>query len=62
MKLRIARSRAILFAIAVSALPLFSINAVAQIAVSSNDGKAVLVNGVESPLFPRNPLTILSPS
>ncbi len=54
MKLRIARSRAILFAIAVSALPLFSINAVAQIAVSSNDGKAVLVNGVAT--VPEKPI------
>jgi hypothetical protein len=46
MKLGIARSQAVVFAIAVAAFPLFSINAVAQIAVSSNDGKAVLVNGV----------------
>jgi DNA-binding beta-propeller fold protein YncE len=33
-------------AVAIAAVPLFSINAAAQIAVSSNDGKAILVNGV----------------
>jgi DNA-binding beta-propeller fold protein YncE len=54
MKLGIARSQAVLFSIAVAVLPLFSINAVAQIAVSSNDGKAVLVNGVAT--VPENPI------
>jgi DNA-binding beta-propeller fold protein YncE len=43
---RISLIQAVIIAIATAALPLFSINAAAQIAVSSNDGKAVLVNGV----------------
>jgi DNA-binding beta-propeller fold protein YncE len=54
MKLGIAPSQAVVFAIAVAVLPLFSISAVAQIAVSSNDGKAVLVNGVNT--VPENPI------
>jgi DNA-binding beta-propeller fold protein YncE len=39
---------------AITALPLFSLNAAAQIAVSSNDGKVVLGNGVVS--VPANPV------
>lgn len=39
-------SRARLFAFAISALPLLSTVAFAQLAVSANDGKAVLVDGV----------------
>ena len=35
-------------AVALFTLPLFSFGAAAQIAVSSNDGKSVLVNGVTS--------------
>jgi hypothetical protein len=35
-------------AVALLILPLFSFGAAAQIAVSSNDGKAVLINGVTS--------------
>ena len=35
------------FAVALAALPLLSFNATAQIAVSANDNKAVLVNGVK---------------
>ena len=54
MKLRISPTQAIFIAIATAALPLFAINAAAQIAVSSNDGKAVLVNGV--PTVPANPI------
>jgi DNA-binding beta-propeller fold protein YncE len=40
-------------AVALFALPLFSLGAAAQIAVSANDNKAVLVNGVNS--VPPNP-------
>ncbi len=39
--------------VAVLSLPLFSGGAAAQLAVSSNDGKAVLVNGVNT--VPSNP-------
>lgn len=46
MQFRVSRASAI--AGAVLALPLFSVSAFAQIAVSSNDGKSVLVNGVTS--------------
>jgi hypothetical protein len=46
MQFRVSRASAI--AVAVLTLPLFSVSAFAQIAVSSNDGKAVLVNGVAS--------------
>jgi len=53
MKLRISPTQAIIIAIA-AALPLFPITAAAQIAVSSNDGKAVLVNGVAT--VPDNPV------
>jgi DNA-binding beta-propeller fold protein YncE len=41
-------------AVAIAAVPLFSINAAAQIAVSSNDGKAILVNGVAT--VPESPI------
>jgi len=54
MKYRISRIQAVMVAGAITALPLFSLNAVAQIAVSSNDGKVVLVNGVVS--VPANPV------
>jgi DNA-binding beta-propeller fold protein YncE len=54
MKLRISIMQAVVVAIATAALPLFSIIAAAQIAVSSNDGKAVLVNGVAT--VPDNPI------
>jgi DNA-binding beta-propeller fold protein YncE len=54
MKLRSSPTQAIFIAIATAALPLFDINAAAQIAVSSNDGKAVLVNGVTT--VPANPI------
>jgi DNA-binding beta-propeller fold protein YncE len=54
MTLRILPTQAIIIAIATAALPLFPITAAAQIAVSSNDGKAVLVNGVTS--VPENPV------
>ena len=47
MTLRILPTQAIIIAIATAAFPLFPM-AVAQIAVSSNDGKVVLVNGVTS--------------
>jgi DNA-binding beta-propeller fold protein YncE len=40
--------------VALAAIPLLSINAAAQIAVSSNDGKAILVNGVNT--VPANPV------
>ena len=46
MKLRITRTQAVVVAVAISTLPLFAINAAAQIAVSSNDGKVVLNNGI----------------
>src|SRR6266852_5159367 len=45
MKYPISRIHAVMVAGAVTALPLFSLNAAAQIAVSSNDGKVVLVDG-----------------
>jgi len=41
-------SRASGLAVAILTLPLFSLVAAAQLAVSANDGKAVLVNGVNS--------------
>jgi DNA-binding beta-propeller fold protein YncE len=46
MKLRISRTKVVVVAVAIAAVALFSINAAAQIAVSSNDGKQILVNGV----------------
>jgi DNA-binding beta-propeller fold protein YncE len=48
MTLRISLTQAAAVAIATAALPLFSINAAAQIAVSSNDGKVVLNDGTVS--------------
>ncbi len=51
MNLRISRLSGL--AVALLALPLFSFGAAAQIAVSANDGKAVLVNGVNT--VPPNP-------
>jgi DNA-binding beta-propeller fold protein YncE len=54
MTLRILPTQAVIIAIATATLPLFPITAAAQIAVSSNDGKAVLVNGVTS--VPENPV------
>jgi DNA-binding beta-propeller fold protein YncE len=54
MKRSISRIHAVMVAGAVAALPLFSLNAVAQIAVSSNDGKVVLNNGTVS--VPANPI------
>ncbi len=51
MSLRISAGRG--FAVALLTLPLFSLGAAAQIAVSSNDNKAVLVNGVNT--VPPNP-------
>jgi hypothetical protein len=51
MNLRIARAGGI--AVALLILPLFSFGAAAQLAVSSNDHKAVLVNGVNT--VPPNP-------
>jgi DNA-binding beta-propeller fold protein YncE len=54
MKLRISRTKAVVVAVAIAAVPLFSINATAQIAVSSNDGKQILVNGVGT--VPANPV------
>jgi hypothetical protein len=53
MKLRISLTQAAVFAIA-GALPLLPMNAAAQIAVSSNDGKVVLNNGTVS--VPANPV------
>lgn len=44
----IIRARAAALAVAIGALPFISTGAPAQIAVSSNDGKAILVNGVTS--------------
>ena len=55
MKLRISRTHAVVVAFAIAALPLSAINAAAQIAVSSNDGKVVLNN------VPRIPSTTPSP-
>lgn len=46
MKLRTSIKQAVVVTIAIAVLPLFLMNAAAQIAVTSNDGKAVLVNGV----------------
>ena len=46
MKYRISLIESLVAAGAIATLPLFSLNAAAQIAVSSNDGKVVLVNGV----------------
>jgi hypothetical protein len=54
MKYRFSQIHAVMVAGCITALPLFSLNAVAQIAVSSNDGKVVLVNGVVS--VPANPV------
>ena len=54
MKLRISRTKAVMVAVAIAAVPLLSINAAAQIAVSSIDGKAILVNGVNT--VPANPV------
>lgn len=54
MKLRITRTQAVVVAVAISTLPLFAINAAAQIAVSSNDGKVVLNNGIVN--VPSNPV------
>jgi len=54
MKLRISRTKAVIVVVAIAAVPLLSINAAAQIAVSSNDGKAILVNGVNT--VPANPV------
>ena len=54
MKLRISLTQAVAVAAIVTAtLPLLPINAAAQIAVSSNDGKLVLSNGTVS--IPANP-------
>jgi DNA-binding beta-propeller fold protein YncE len=54
MKLCISLPQAVLVAVAIAALPLFPMNAAAQIAVSSNDNKVVLNNGVVS--VPANPV------
>src|SRR5205809_8072009 len=54
MKLLITRTQAVVVAVAISTLPLFAINAAAQIAVSSNDGKVVLKNGLVN--VPSNPV------
>jgi len=51
MNLRVPQMSVI--AVALLALPIFSLGAAAQLAVSSNDGKAVLVNGVNT--VPPNP-------
>ncbi|HUK08992.1 MAG TPA: hypothetical protein VLX09_14050 [Stellaceae bacterium] len=51
MNLRVPQMSVI--AVALLALPIFSFGAAAQLAVSSNDGKAVLVNGVNT--VPPNP-------
>jgi len=48
MTVRISSAQAIAVALAVVSLPLFAMNAAAQIAVSSNDGKVVLNDGVVS--------------
>jgi hypothetical protein len=45
---RIARACAAAFAVTAATFPFVSPSALAQIAVSSNDGRAVLVNGVSS--------------
>ncbi|HEV2625571.1 MAG TPA: YncE family protein [Xanthobacteraceae bacterium] len=54
MKYPISRIHAVMVAGAIAALPLFPLNAAAQIAVSSNDGKVILVNGVVG--VPANPI------
>ena len=54
MKLCISLTHAAVLVITIAALPLFSINATAQIAVSSNDGKVVLNNGTVA--VPANPV------
>src|SRR6516162_9141255 len=54
MKLRISRTHTVIVAFAIAALPLTAINAAAQIAVSSNDGKVVLNNGTVA--VPANPV------
>ena len=54
MKLCISLTHAAVLVITIAALPLFSINATAQIAVSSNDGKLVLNNGTVA--VPANPV------
>jgi DNA-binding beta-propeller fold protein YncE len=54
MMLRVSLTQAVAIAIAAAALPLCPINASAQIAVSSNDGKVVLNNGTVS--VPANPV------
>ena len=54
MKYRISLIESLVAAGAIATLPLFSLNAAAQIAVSSNDGKVVLVNGVVG--VPANPV------
>ena len=46
------------FALAVSTASLFSISAFAQIAVSANDGKAILVDGVTKVASPLSPDTV----
>ena len=51
MRLRISRAAGL--GAALAALPLFAFSAAAQLAVSSNDNKAVLVNGVNT--VPENP-------
>jgi DNA-binding beta-propeller fold protein YncE len=51
MSFRISRASGL--ALALISLPLFSFAAAAQLAISSNDGKAVLVNGVNT--VPPNP-------
>jgi hypothetical protein len=60
MNLRISRAGGI--AVALLILPLFSFGAAAQLAVSSNDHKAVLVNGVNTvakgSMFARAPLRL----
>jgi DNA-binding beta-propeller fold protein YncE len=54
MKYPISKIHAVMVAGAIAALPLFSLNAAAQIAVSSNDGKVILVKGVVG--VPANPI------
>ena len=54
MKLCISLTHAAVLVITIAALPLFSINATAQIAVFSNDGKVVLYNGTVA--VPANPV------
>ena len=54
MKLCISLTHAAVLVITIAALPLFSINATAQIAVFSNDGKVVLNNGTVA--VPANPV------